>query len=311
MEPYAVETAFAASLGDLEVLQYLQDIPTNKWIVSNCNTDSEVFDFLAFVNTLLLWYKNFKTFRRTHTMGFPMDEWVLNASIVRGLDLDILKWLQNHNCPWSDYTFMFAAGHRTLEVLKWLRLKGCPWSERTFAYAIWSKRDFEILLWLRFRGCPWDECSLLIALTYYEDNVLLIQWLLREQCPCTSFELEFAIDRCNVSTLQMLADAKCIFRSKHFHHAILADKSIDVLKVLRRAKCPLDSIAFCCAIWRGDMEVLHWLKEKGCPWNAEVFTAAVEKGNREIIRWLYKEGCPMDKKTINAVMQKYVLNDDE
>jgi hypothetical protein len=124
MEPYAVETAFAASLGDLEVLQYLQDIPTNKWIVSNCNTDSEVFDFLAFVNTLLLWYKNFKAFRWAHTMGFLMDEWVLNASIVRGLDLDILKWLQNHNCPWSDYTFMFAAGHRILEVLKCLRLKG-------------------------------------------------------------------------------------------------------------------------------------------------------------------------------------------
>jgi hypothetical protein len=311
LKPYVAETTFAATLGDIEVLQYLQEIPTNKWIVSNCDTEKDVAELLAFVNALLLWNKNFKTFRWAHTMGFPMDGWVLNASVLRGLELDALKWLRKHNCPWSDQTFAFAVKRNNLDVLKWLRLEGCPWSKYTFQYAVRFKRDFEVLIWLRIQGCPWDEWSLRLALLFCQDNILLIQWLLHEQCPCTNAVLEDAIDWCTASTLQVLTEAKCKFLSYHFHRAIKSNKNMDVLKVLREAECPMDSGAFYYAVRRGDMEILRWLKEQGCPWNAKVFTVAIEKGDREIIRWLYEEDCPMDKDTCKAVMKKYVLNDDD
>jgi hypothetical protein len=308
--PYVAETTVAASLGDLEVLQYLQDIPTNKWIVANCDTDSEVFDFLSFVNTLLLWYKHFKAFRWADTMLFPMDEWVFDASIVRGLDLDVLKWLRKKDYPWSAHTFPLAVGLRNMDVLKWLHLEDCPWSKETFEYAIDSHRDFNVLVWLRIQGCPWDEWSLIRALSRDdEDRILILQWLLREQCPCTEYVLSNVIMWYNIFSLQVLVDAKCKFLPHHLHLAIKYNQDLDVLNLLRQAECPMDCDTFCCAVKRGDMEILRWLKDQGCPWNSSVFTAAVEKGNREIIRWLFDEGCPTNRNTLKAVLEKYVLND--
>ena len=49
--------------------------------------------------------------------------------------LELLRWARKQGCPWSEETFVAAAGGGHLEVLRWLREQGCPWGKKTFAAA--------------------------------------------------------------------------------------------------------------------------------------------------------------------------------
>jgi hypothetical protein len=65
----------------------------------------------------------------------------------------VLKWAQEHHCPWNEETCEYAARGGHLDVLKWAREHDCPWDENTCAYAAYSA-PLEVLQWAMEHDAP-------------------------------------------------------------------------------------------------------------------------------------------------------------
>jgi hypothetical protein len=50
----------------------------------------------------------------------------LCAAAIKKGDLELLKWLQAHDCPWNELTCSWAAAKGRLDILQWAREHGCP-----------------------------------------------------------------------------------------------------------------------------------------------------------------------------------------
>ncbi len=94
--------------------------------------------------------------------------------------LDILKWLRENGCPWSEDTCVAAASMGHLHILQWARENGCPWDEETCSSAA-EYGHLDILQWARRNGCPWDEETCSSAADYGHLDIL--QWAIENGCP--------------------------------------------------------------------------------------------------------------------------------
>jgi hypothetical protein len=68
----------------------------------------------------------------------------------------VLRWAQEHHCPWDSDTCTHAAMYGHLPVLKWAREHDCPWGWQTCAFAA-RAGHLEVMQWARDHGAPWDE----------------------------------------------------------------------------------------------------------------------------------------------------------
>jgi hypothetical protein len=307
VEPYTIETSFASTVGDLELLQYLQDMPENPWQVQKCNTEDKR-DLFYILNAIMLGYDNYKSFQWARRSRFPWNQWTFEVAMRKGLDLQTLKWLHKKGCPLSTDTFAIAASHRDLNVLQWLREIECPWSEWTFARAVRERRDWEVLIWLKAHRCPWDHDSLHFAMKN-NDNLLLVKYLLEEKCATNEYTAKYAIETGNVTVLKLLGSAGYTFDEQQYDfYKAVSDKPLEILQALHSIGCPWDEDCFQRAVIRGDMEILRWLRAERCPWDESTFTSAINRGNLEIIRWLYEEKCPPSDKSaaFQALMEKHL-----
>ena len=94
---------------------------------------------------------------------YKPDAWTFMAT-ARGGDMEAVKWLREHKCPWhQDYganACLGAAEGGHLKVLKWLRKEGCPWDRTTCGGAA-KGGHLDVLKYMHRNGCPWDlfTCS--------------------------------------------------------------------------------------------------------------------------------------------------------
>ena len=133
-------------------------------------------------------------------------------------ELDILKWLRKHKCPWDEYTLVYAGDHldvmqwaiengcpmnaivshppaetghewepegyedNSLDTLKFLHNHGCPFDTGTCSKAVISGK-LEKLVWLRSPpiNCPWDAGTTQTALYYCRWDML--KFALDNGCP--------------------------------------------------------------------------------------------------------------------------------
>jgi len=315
MEPYAIETAFASILGDLELLQYLHTLPENKWIPEKCTNGLDK-DFFHLLSALIVWNGHWKTLDWARRHNFHWDEWSFNAAIHQGFNFAIIKKLHQIGCPWSEWSFALAVEAYDLNVLKWLRKESCPWDEKAFEQAV-LRSDWGMLIWLRVEGCPWDSWLYIAAISYLDKDDpkrhLIIRWLLHENCAYDRDVIQRILQDNDLPVLQLMIDENRqnhdVFDALHFFCAT-SKCSIEILRLLRRARCPWSARIFVRAVMRGDMEILHWFRAERCPWDSTVFTEAIQKGDLEIIRWLYEEKCPpSDDPAFKKILEKYVLVD--
>ena len=100
--------------------------------------------------------------------------------------MNVLKWLQIENFHWkSKQTCAAAASENQLDVLKWLRSHGCPWDASTWQAAVNAQLtdeyptlrsrvenvDSELLRWLRNQGCPEPEYTGYDAFASDDDDI--------------------------------------------------------------------------------------------------------------------------------------------
>jgi hypothetical protein len=312
-EPCFIETAFSAMMGDCEVLQYLQGMPSNVWAVENpnisrCLSEEDMKDFFYFLTVLIVGYNNIKTLRYARQILFPWNEWALDVGIRYGVDLPILKWMHKQGCPFSESSLAVAALWRNTDVLEWLLNIKCPMSEWTLEFAVKGNCSLEHIIWLRSHGCPWYDISLQSALRR-DDSLSVVQYLLEENLSGSFAPLPTIIKNGNVSHLKLMHEANVLFDESHFYQAIANNRPIEFLQYL--LKCiasEWDAGTFSLAVKGGNLSLLKWLKEEGCSWDASVFITAIKIGNRDIIRWLHEEKCPMNEAAMDHLMEKFVYH---
>lgn len=94
---------------------------------------------------------------RAGGIKLPLHEDVINIAAENG-HIDILKWLKENKCPWTDQVCAYAAANNHLVVLKWLAENNCPWNVWAYAWAA-ENGHLKVLKFLKEKGCPWSYYS--------------------------------------------------------------------------------------------------------------------------------------------------------
>jgi hypothetical protein len=95
-------------------------------------------------------------------------------------NVEVLRWLREHDCPWGVTSCTCAAGAERLDTLKWLRQHHCPWNSRTMREAA-RRGNIDILCWLLEQGAPWDAWVCTYAA--HGGDLETLQWLREHGCP--------------------------------------------------------------------------------------------------------------------------------
>ena len=153
---------------------------------------------------LMTWAKHAKMAPLSIHLGYYLRPLCLKEACshaARFGNREMLEWLHNTGCPWSDATAWAAAGGGHLEILLWLHSHGCPWDYRTCGYAArtghlrvlqwaWEHHcpwgplttigaaeggHLEVLSWARYHGCPWNVCACVYAAM--QGHLEVLQWV--------------------------------------------------------------------------------------------------------------------------------------
>ena len=167
---------------------------------------------------------------------YKPDAWTFEVT-ARGGDMDAIRWLWEHKCPWhQEYggnacTGAARGGH--LDVLKWLREEGCPWDEGTCYHAA-KAGHLDVLKYAHENGCPWDKRT------------------------CSSAALGGHMD-----VLKYLHANGCPWDGDTCYYAA-AGGHLGVLKYARKNGCPWNEGTCSNAAAGGHLDVLKYLHENGC-----------------------------------------------
>jgi hypothetical protein len=205
---------------------------------------------------------NLEIYKILRKAGVPWDVCTSSSAAHSG-DLNVLKWLSKHGCPFSDSRLLWqnSVDSGNLEVLKWLRDLGCPW-EKVLCEQAALTGNFEILNWARENGCPWNKntCSGASEAGNFE----ILRWARENGCPWD--------------------ENTCAAAAKGGH--------FEILRWVHENGCPWDENTCVGAARSGNLEILQWAREHGCPWDTNTYDAAERKGHSEILKWAVQNGCP-------------------
>lgn len=225
--------------------------------------------------------------------------------------------------------------------VRWVRSVGCDWGER-FCSTAAANGHISLFFTLRLHGCPLDgvaasqiaarsghvafldrlvdEKAVDRARDYTTDAILggqvrVMNWIL---------EREKTFD---ISSFTCRSDAGYLLQGGG--HMLCAEVAhygnLDLLKHLRKRKCPWNHLTCEQAAIAGNIEVLRWALDNGCPrrskhlctvaarsgqievlamlrgdqryaseftMNVWTFIETAEAGNIEVLEWLRANGCP-------------------
>ncbi|PNH01918.1 Ankyrin repeat domain-containing protein, partial [Tetrabaena socialis] len=249
----------------------------------------------------------------------PMNKAVLEAAAGAG-QLEVCRWLRQHDCPWDASAPDAAAGAGHKEVCEWLLTEGCqllgctpprpcappqlqlqqavarPARRRPFSAVVMLGRAAgrghrAVCEWLLTHGCPEDVGAASDAAR--GGHVGLMDWLLARTAGAQRSNdvwilLDAAAAGCDLPTLQRL------------HHTYL-DSRDEELSVAQHRTILVEAAGSSTADWRDKVE---WLEGRGHPRTNSVCTEAVQRvDGRERLEWLQQRGYPLTAGTLNQAAQ--------
>lgn len=132
-----------------------------------------------------------------------------------GGHLECLKYLHEHNYPWSWDTTYYAAMEGHLECLKYAYENGCPWNEHITEYAS-RKGHLECLKYALENGCPMDKV-LCMEYSITGCHLECVKYLQQNGCQLNRNNNQYwvcAMINSNYELLSYLLDNGCRFDIK-------------------------------------------------------------------------------------------------
>ena len=78
---------------------------------------------------------------------------------AEGGDLDLMRWIHAHGCPWDDSVLFYALLHGHLDLCRWARSHGCSWDASSMEGAlagVAERGQLDLLKYARQDGFPWN-----------------------------------------------------------------------------------------------------------------------------------------------------------
>ena len=227
---------------------------------------------------------------------------------ARGGDMDAIRWLRKHKCPWDDEKYGGNAcrgaaygGH--LDVLKWLRKEGCPWNVHTQYTCSEAAKGghLDVLKYAHENGCPWDEWTCRYAATGGRLDVL--KYAHENGCPWDEQTCKGAAEGGHLNVLKYLRENGCPWDREACEMAAEGGH-LNVLKYAHEHGCPWDVYTCSSAARGGHLDVLKYLHENGCPWNRMTCSGAARGGHLGVLKYARQNGCPWEKSSCLSVTPK-------
>lgn len=202
---------------------------------------------------------------------------------ARNGNVEMLRVLRFHNCPFHKNTAISAALAGKILSLKYVVDKGCPVAEDLVNYAF-AGGSLDCLKYVREAvGCKWTD-NLFAAINYITISIpceekLLVQCLDYAQthgCPHDP-------KACEISALKGLAL---------------------MLKRLHEHGWPWDKVTVSAAARRGHLDCLQYALEQGCPQPEELMWDGMCSGNVQVMLLLWHRGLSWPAVPLHNLMYK-------
>ena len=244
----------------LDCLKYLREVQKCPWhtrivdtFVRNPYTDTECITYCLAQgchvdeDTMLLAVHNLDKIKLLHKHGCPWDKRTLHAIVEAG-DLEKLKYCLENGCPGREDVVLAAA--RFPSLLKYLHAQGCPLLPEAYQCALQAVRPIECVRFLFETGCcPWPKDA------------------------CTWFVQHRRMDCLKYAHMHGAPwDADTCAAAAHIEYG--------------------SSIASAKEEQRRTLDFLAYLHEEGCPWNVLILTEARRCGNIPCLQYAFQRDCP-------------------
>jgi hypothetical protein len=236
----------------------------------------------------------------------------LCATAAERSDLELLKWLHAHDCPWGAKCCIWAAYNNRLDILQWAREHGCPWDAGT-CWGATEGGNLCILQWAREQGCPWDEFACLNAAWKGRSDIL--QWARANGCAWNRENvLRIAAKWGGVNMLEWLQHNSGEPWSEADKAAMLVEagrcyQPAAELQWLRDRGASWPTSFIGSTMFHRVLPVkicwtvpaIRWALARGCAWGEwqcqqlapDLYAAPINKKNAiEVFAWAHKNGCP-------------------
>lgn len=192
-----------------------------------------------------------------------------------------------------------AAECNDIETLEWLRDRGCSWDKGTFTSAIKGGSIYTCLFLIE-RMCPYDM-RVACEIAAVKNNLQLLKWLLgRHDCVWDVRTLIAAASKGHMEIIQHL-EKTCKLWDERWDERICSaaarSYNLQLLKYLRKIRCPWDARTCSAAAEGGHMEVLQWAEANSCKWDETTCLSAAKGGHLDILKYLREKKCPWNIQT--------------
>ena len=224
-------------------------------------TGGELLEYVEFVRStnMLSWAR---------TSGCPWDARVCFAVVALcppAHRLEVLSFAHENSCPWDEDCLLVAVRIHSTDLLRYMRNQGCPYSQSTFWKAIrwreFEQEDLTLLEFLLDDGCPWsitfEECRAAAS----RGDLTTLVWLRQKGFMWDEKTPVCAAIHGHLDVIRYCSQNSCPMDDETFVYAFLGTRSdISCCRcddcdnndklLLRRDRC---------------MNVLNWLNENGYP----------------------------------------------
>ena len=235
-----------------------------------------------------------------HEHGCPWDGGVYKAAATKG-HVECLKYAFEQGCPrGKEDLCAAAAGNDKFEALKYLHSQGFPLTLQTCRSAI-RALSLKCLGFAVEHGAPLDAILCVDAISENECSVARAMEFLRylreaAHCPWDERTATAAAGYA-LSVLQYVHEQGCPWDACTTSAAALQG-CLSCLQYALAHGCPcVESVCTQAATAQGSLACLKALHEHGCEWDACTAKAVAESGNLGVMGYLYDQGCPWDQRT--------------
>lgn len=207
---------------------------------------------------------------------------------ARQSDLQYIKLLHKHNCPWDATACATAAACNNLMCLKFMFEKGCPWDVTTYlTMAAMTKPPRDCLIYALENGCPLGEIA---------DVRRIVRFMQRIGVPLTVAMTNAAVRGASIDSMEKFLssgapmDASTCAAAARYDPA-LPSRSLNMLKFMRSLGCPWDERTCNAAAAHPTTACLQYVHEKDYSLCTNMALAAATNGARDCLVYATQNGC--------------------
>jgi hypothetical protein len=206
-----------------------------------------------------------------HAEGWPWHQQVAKTVAARG-DLEMLRWIREHGCPWVAYeTYDAAAGSGNIPMVKWIKeqVPDVYISEDALSAAA-SNGHTDMCAYLHSENCPHDEWACDGAA--YGGHIDTLRWLREHDYP--------------MPEQRVIADAAAKSGSVEVMQHLQAEGLMSTAAQLTQMLAAAGA--------HNKLAAAQWLREQGAEWPTVLrytthYKDALWRG--ETLAWARAEGC--------------------